>query len=389
MINISYDTFFTVELLHKFYASRLCNDFLIVPTASTQKLLNRYNIITKQFSNTLVAYIQIDDTGKPFAIPDNGMQLSFLLQLKNSLFYNYTSLPAANNNDAIYYFTNRNNNISATGNFLTAALPAYNAAHSYSYEDLVVDAAGITFQSVNNSNNSALTTIDWRQLGTDRFLSLADLITWKPSLSQAVVNSAINPITVQVTGYNGSGNYSQNVLTETINNPANLSSFQLDLLSLQNGKYFLSINGASALPVYLNNELNNIQFFGLIDIFVENTLNANYKILANDNSLLKPVYSIYFLNRATIWEYILKRTDNTINITDTSGMYQFAQPGIPTSPTTILSQFPIPLNDLPVTTLKLDGQNLIPPSADVSRLSKNANDTNVKPVYYSEIFLNV
>ena len=393
MIDIKYGQLFSVELLHKYTGNQLCNDFTIVPSLRTQHILNNHRIVVKQYDNVLYAGVDLDPEPlkltpplyKPFIVPEEGLQLTFFLLLNNPLFFNYTSIQAANNNGNVYYFSNRNNNISNGKKFLTGGLPGF-VSGTYSYEDIVVDT-GITFQSVSENNSANLNSTNWRQLGSDRFMSGADLLSWVPPVSQFALNPATPVIDVEVTGYDGSGNYTQPVFTTTINNPGNLPSFRLDLSSLEIGKYLLSINGTTPpKPIYLNNELSNIRIFGVIDLFVESTMPDAYKILNANNELQSPLYSIYFLNRATIWKYILTSTNSSAIITDSANLYHFAQPTTPTSPTTILSQFPIPLSETPLT-LKLDGQDIPrPPCAGAERLNK----VNPGPgtVYYSEIFLN-
>lgn len=404
MTEINYSHLFSVELLHKFTTDNKCNDFTIVPSAATARLLNDYRIIVKQNENVLHTLIQLDPAGlastppvqKPFIVPAEGLQLTFYMTLNNPLFFNYTSLAAANNNGNIYYFTNRNANSSNNKNFLSASLGF--TAGVYSLEDLVISGSSVYESLINsNSDNPAVIT-SWRQVmypnpansaqnipDPNRFMSQRDLIQWMPAISTQSLLSAIPVINVQITDHTGS-----TITLPPVFNTENLMSFTLNLSSLQKGKYKLQINdGSEPRFIYLDDELSNAQIFGVIDIFVESTLAAHYLILNQDpahkDELLSPTYSIYFLNRATIWKYILLRSDGTINITDSSNIYKFSQPLPHTSPTTILSDFSIPLNEAPVGSLILDGKS--PPSATPYRLSYNTADSN-DTHYFSEIYLN-
>ncbi|MEO7046204.1 MAG: hypothetical protein ABI091_12920, partial [Ferruginibacter sp.] len=326
------------------------------------------------------------------------------------LFFNYTILPASNNNGNIYYFTNRNINNRNSKNFLTGNLKDF-AAGTYSFEDLLVNG-GSVYQSLKNTNITTspadLSDINsWRQVSypdpnhpdanipdPNLFMSSADLLSWMPSVSQMsfAPGQPITPVvTVNVSGYSGSGNYNNSLPAININNSDNHSSFPLDLSGFPQGKYLISVNGFPQKRIYLNDELNSTKVFGVIEIFVESSLAAPYLILkqepAHKNELNFPLYTIYFLNKATIWKYILKR-QTSATITDT-GIYSFdtTVPILPSSSTTIIqSQFPIPLSEIPLTTLTLDGKS--PPSPTADRFSKDSNDTNTKLVLYSEIFLN-
>ncbi|MEO8960774.1 MAG: hypothetical protein ABI325_02770 [Ginsengibacter sp.] len=398
MIDISYDKLFSVELLHKYSADDVCNDFTIIPSTATKQLLSNYRIKVRQNGNILNAWINLDPTAlrstpfvkKPFIIPQEGLRLTFFMVLNNPLFFNYTNLPAANNNGNMYYFTNRNINNSNSKNFLTNNLKGF-ATGTYSFEDLIVNG-GSVYQSLKNNNITTLPAdlsdiSSWRQVlypdpnhpdsnipDPNFFMSSEDLLRWMPSVSQLV---SATPTTILVEDDN-----SNLVLTKTIN-----PSFPLDISGLIPGKYFLTIGANPQISIYLNDELSNTQVFGVIDILVESTLTTGYKILNSaDSSLLSPAYSIYFLNRATIWKYKFISTNNSVTITDSTDFYQFAQPSTPTSPTTILSQFAIPLSETPLTTLTLNGKS--PPSPTADRFSKDPDDTNTKPVLFSEIFLN-
>src|SRR5258706_14287546 len=93
MTDTKFGILFIIELLHKFFTDQLCRDFAITPSALTTQALNGHKIIVKQYDNQLYAGIIMDSTGKPFTIPDEGMQMAFFLQLKAPLFFNYTNLP--------------------------------------------------------------------------------------------------------------------------------------------------------------------------------------------------------------------------------------------------------------------------------------------------------
>lgn len=418
MIDISYDKLFSVELLHKYSADNACNDFTVIPSAATKQLLGNYRIQVRQIANILNAWINLDPAAlestpsvrKPFIIPEEGLQLTFFMILNNPLFFNYTNLPTANNNGSIYYFTNRNVNKGNNKNFLTGNLKDF-ATSSYSFEDILANG-GSVYQSLKNNNITSspadLSNINsWRQVlypdpnnptsniaDPNRFMSAADVLSWLPSVSRIsfAPGQPITPVvTVNVSGYSGSGNYNNNLPAININNSDNHSSFPLDLSGLQQGKYLISVNGFPQKPIYLNDELNRTKVFGVIEIFVESSLAAPYLILnqqvAHKNELNFPLYTIYFLNRATIWKYILRR-QSSATITDT-GINVFTTITPPAVPTTVIqSDFAIPLSENPLTTLKLDTQSIGPPSATPQRLSKDPNDTSFKPVLYSEIFLN-
>jgi len=343
MINIDYDIFFTVEVLHKYFKSEACNDFQIIPTNATQNILNGYHIITKQFENKLYAYIQSDDSEKPFLPPEDGTQLSFILQLKSPFFFNYTVL----GNDGIFYFSNRVNNVSNARNFLSEPIDAHVNATHYQNGDIVLNNTDhFIYQSLVTDNTNSLNDIAaWRKVDNNRFVSANDLLIWVPSVYNFPVNITTTPVTVSAFGYDGAGGYSKLIFS-------NLTAVKdavvpIDFSSFPPGKYILKID-SEVHPIYVNDELKNDTVFGVIDLFVESTLAPDYLLLKKDadpaenNKLLAPNYFIDFLNRTTIWKYVLN--PNSKGRISATG---FSFPTGDENP--IFSLTPIPLSEIPIT----------------------------------------
>src|SRR5215469_18355649 len=118
-MDINYSYFFTVELLHKYFADGTCGDFTVTPSILTQAVLNGNKMLAKQYGSKLFVAIQTDSTGRAFITPSSDLQLTFFLQLNNPLFFNYTNLPFTYTPGKVYYFTNRNNNPGSNKNFMS------------------------------------------------------------------------------------------------------------------------------------------------------------------------------------------------------------------------------------------------------------------------------
>jgi hypothetical protein len=345
MININYDIFFTVELLHKYFGAEACNDFLIVPTTATQNILNGYHIMIKQFGSKLYAYIQTDDSKRPFLIPEEGTQLTFLLQLKSPSFFNYTDLE----NNGIFYFSNRVNNVSNARNFLSEPIdPHVNATH-YQNGDIALDTAdNFIYQSLVRDNTNPLNdTAAWRKVDENRYvISVKDVLTWVPSVYNFPVNTATTPVTVSGFGYDGAGGYTKLLFSNLT--AVKDAAVPIDFSAFPPGKYILKID-SDEYPIYINDELKNNTVFGVIELFVESTLAPDYLVLKQDvinpdenNKLLAPAYFIYFLNRTTIWKYVLN--PNSKGQISAAG---FSFPASDENP--IFSLTPIPLSERPIT----------------------------------------
>jgi hypothetical protein len=397
MISIDYNYLFTVELLHKYFASGLCNDFTIIPSSATQASLANNRILVKQYGNKLYAGMQVDElSGVPLIVPAKDVELTFYLQLNNPLFINYTNLPTSYAAGRIYYFTNRNNNVQNGKNFISK-FAVYSSAVTYHPGDIVTDVSHVVFQciasctavspSIANSNN-------WMKIDNNQYLSVADQLQWLPSVSTYTFTTPQSGATINVWAYDtATSDYTNNIITENISFANPSSNFTLDLSTLTAGKYLLQVNGSNKQGIYINDELKSTPAFAVLDIFNDDNLAAGYKLLDGvTHTLQSPLYSISFLNRATIWKYILTANSKGHILVNPTN-YHF-----PASPAnTMYSLAPIPLSETPLNvSLKLSTINNHPvnPAINVSSvacaspqvLSNYTNGTDKYPC--SEIFLN-
>jgi hypothetical protein len=120
-----------------------------------------------------------------------------------------------------------------------------------------------------------------------------------------------------------------------------------------------------------------------VEIFNDGTLPTAYKLLDGANNLLSPLYSAAFLNRFTIWKYVLAG-GTTGSIVDNGGVFHF--PAAPAG--VIYSLTPIPMAEQAQNfALTVSTHNYSPIAcASPQRLINytNAGDT----FSCSEIFLN-
>lgn len=371
MININFGSLFTIELLHKFYSDQLCPDFTITPTILTQQVISGNKAIARQYKNQLIGGIQCDGISSPLKTLSpvaTGMQMTFFMTLNNPLFVNYTNLPSASSSSTIYYFTNRNSNPGNGKNFLSSKIPAYNSATPYLPGSLVVDGSSIVFSAIKSNNSGSPFDTShsdyWTRIDNNQYPTTNDILTWLPSISTYKFPSAQTSAAISVLGYNtASDDYTKSYISTNINLGALIPSFTLDLSVLAPGKYSLSVNGSTPQWIYINDELNSSSTFGVIDIFNDATP-ASCQLVDTGQNVFSPIYSIYFLNRATIWKYTLKSdTAGTLidSTTPATIHYQFDNNASPNVPSVFLSKTPIPLSDTALTlTLTLSSNNYAP-----------------------------
>lgn len=391
MSNINYNYFFEIELLHKYFASGLCNDFNFIISAQTQSALNGSRIIAKQYGNKLYTGLQVDDAGKPFIMPPPDLKLTFFLWLNNSLFFNYTNLPVSYPSGKVYYFTNRNDNVSSTKNFISQ-FAVYDNGTTYQPGDIATDGTGTVFQCLSTCKNvspSTANNANWMIIDKNQYVSEADALQWMPSVSTYTFTAPQANASIDVFGFDVTAKqFTDHIISNTITFKQSAQSFKLDLSKLQTGKYKLTINGVTQW-IYINDELSAKKVFAVIEIFNNGSVPANYKLL-NGVVLKSPLYSINFLNRATIWKYILNAASKG-NITIAGFSFPSA------SANTIISQSPIPLSETPLdVSLKLNTVNNAPANPAINIASVACASPQILTNFIkgsntyacSEIFLN-
>jgi hypothetical protein len=390
MTNVNYEYFFQLEILHRYFTDTICDDFIITPSAQTQSVLAGNKMLAKQYGNRLFAGIQVDDAGNAFMVPASDLQLVFFLRLNNPQFFNYTNLPFTYPAGKVYYFTNRNNTTANGKNFLSQAA-VYNNSLTYHPGDIVADNAGIVYENIKSCKGVTPTPghkANWMAIDKNQYVSEADALQWMPTVSTYTFPSPQNNAVINVNGYDiTTKKLTKNVLSKTIPFAQSTKNFTLDLSSLPPGKYELTVNGVVQL-IYINDELTFQPAFAVVEIYNDGNLAAAYQLL-NGTTLKSPLYSIEFLNRATIWKYILHSTSK--------GVIKVSGFGFPTTDAnTMLSQTPIPLSEAPLSvSLKVsvvDNVSVTPftvsdvACASPQRLTNLINGTDKYAC--SEIFLN-
>ncbi len=308
MIDIKGNILFNIQLLHKYYSNGLCPDFTIVPSPSTAALLANCQLLWKQYGSQGLVAARFNGKTGTMIIPPASQPFTFFLQCNNTLFWNFTDLPLPGLDQQLLYFTNRNNNISGSQKLLSVAVPGGN-------------------------------------------VSAADLLTFLPPVSQypsTPLSAAVSAITYQVNGFNPvADDYSTIVVAPvTLNFTAPVTQFPLDLSALPAGKYVLLVSGQPAVNIYLNGDLRGTaDYRGVIEIYTDMNVPAGYPVFGAGNTLLSPQYSLSFLNRATIWQYVLV-SQKTTTLTDVAGVYTFTcnVPATPPVIVTLTSNTPIPLS---------------------------------------------
>lgn len=398
-MNLVYKYLFTVELLHHYYRDGKCPDFEIVPTEDCLQQLRDSHLIWRFINNKLFVGIEIDPADAKESTPAlalaDGIVLRFYLKLKNAAFLNFTNLPAGQNRNQCYYFSNISGNKQAKNLYLSSAVTAFDNAVSYSPGDLVQSGAQL-FECISPAKGKATSNSSfWKNIGTDRVVTQNDLIAVTTSSLKANVIPPANAIISKVFKLNRETNfYDVPALDPVVSNfGEQLSAINLNLFSLKEGSqkllspgcYLISVNDVPA-DVYFDTHAVSSGVFGVIDIFHHANVPSDFNLL--DNGAVKEInYKICFHNRSTIWKYILKN-DSTLKVADKSAAISFSKEA---TGVVFHSDVPLALSQTAIDTLQIvDASNNVVLSpvknAAVDYLKKIT--INKTEFFCSEIFLN-
>lgn len=279
-MKIKYTELLNVTVIQKFYENNICRrytagptpDLIFAPATETQQVMKRMSFIFKGTANTGGFTVLAETNGKSGSdyllrfSPKKADKLTFFIVNKNPDLFNYNDLPAKNDSNKIYYFTNQiSGDLSSRTNLhLTKLVGNVDAT-----KDQLKKSS-----SVYTYHHTAPIT-------------LAGTVVVKHLLT----NIKLEPI--------------------SLNNPASGGcDLVFDLSALPLGKVELIIAGTSIETFYYTGKDASVAVIGVIELSLSDTLEANYRIIETDQSLKlpTPVYSILLINRQTTWRYTFKLT---------------------------------------------------------------------------------
>jgi hypothetical protein len=189
-------------------------------------------------------YIPLMESTKP-------VQLSFIIELYDSKFLNYTDLPFEFSDRKVFYFHNRD----------------------YDKE-----------------------TTDYNNLSQDRLVSSEDKIEVSAHLFNYDFDEEQYGTEIEV----------QNALEETVFSAImddGADTCEVSLLGLPEGKYSLLVNGLEEKSFYLYTGLRPL--FGVLDIFIDKDDFSEYSFYNDEEELIKRDYNLHFGVRSVRWKYVL------------------------------------------------------------------------------------
>jgi hypothetical protein len=353
-MNINYEIVFVVEVLNEYFANLECPALDIIPADDTYSLLKGQQMLCKTIGNKFIVINKIDDTGKPFIALSNKAIQRFYISINDVDFSNYSNINYRPLTSAKYYFTNLNQTKLGSALYLTKAVKKYDNTQTYQIGDLAADNTGNIFEATKKSdhtNKHALTdTAYWLPKGKAQFVNNGDSLLFTGSNYIITATTPATDFTINIYGLNTSTNvYDLVVRSETQHYNATQAAIPVDLSGLAFGKYKITVNADTAF-VYYDDIAVKQNILGVIDIF-NHLPPANAFSLFNNTGVAKQnTFTLRFANRSAIWRYFARTTD-VKDVKDTASVYTFS---IDAANKIFASMAPIPLKELPITTLSVE-----------------------------------
>lgn len=242
------------EVKHDYFASKEfpVGKLNIYPTETTKAIMSQNSLqFRAQPSGILLGFgatsqhIPLTESTKP-------VQLSFLIEVRDSKFLNYTDLPFEFDDSKVFYFHNKD----------------------FDKE-----------------------TTDYNNMSQNRLVGADDKIDVSASLFTYEFGEEQYGTEVEV----------QNALEEIVFSEIlddGVCSCEVNLQEEPEGKYSILINGIEEKSFYIHNGLRPP--FGVLDIFVDKDDFSDYSFYDDTaSSLVKREYNLHFGARAVRWKYIL------------------------------------------------------------------------------------
>jgi len=255
-----YREIFRVSVTHGYYKNGLSQDLIFEPSEYTRQLLRNHNLQIKTLPYGFAVFGEVetvpagDQLLKGFG---DDAKFTFLVKLKNPYFLNFTDLPVKLEPHTIYYFNN---------------LQDFEAGGELRLADINEIPKLI-------SNSSQLTMV---------------------GESYQYNHTSTDPNKTGILTYLDEG-FS---IEETLDNNNDAYHFQFNLSKYNPGRCEFTVDGVSE-KFYAGSNIYKQDVFGIAEIFVKNTVPVNYQIVDSSNIVTPKHYTVPFLNRSTLWRYLV------------------------------------------------------------------------------------
>jgi hypothetical protein len=337
-VTITYNMLFEVKILHHFFLNKgetifdsmsdedkalimlnydVREFFDIYPTPECLKTLNAHNCVFKATSQGIIIGIRAesDDQNPPNFNPFNPFStdqvFTFVIQLKDMGFMNYTALPLTGNSGKIYVFGNLTSSSPKSYPSIASNPSIYEVDTEYYPGDMLAgDTDNLTtlFTALKKTTSPVTNTDDWmaETLADNIPLSYANKNDQHSVVHGTLLYKVSVPdITPSITVKTASGI----TISPEINILAGeYRTVQIDMRRFPDGFYTIHFEYPDPpydddIRFYLFQQRSNP--FGIFNLALQSD-NPDYNMIDGNGFLRSPVYELRFRNRHTYWRYVGK-----------------------------------------------------------------------------------
>ena len=297
------------------------NRFLAIkPDPKTRQLMIGHKQLLKETNTGCRIITSATTDNKPVIDIQEKTKWVFGLVLKDPNFWNYTSLrltpsfdltnQSRNNVRRLFYYSN--NSVGITSPNLSKNIPAHSNTATYQMNDLVIESA-LLYEAVGNTPNNTTplqSNNDWQAVNEQQYATHLDEIRWRSTFFNYQFTQP--DIWAEIKIVDGDGNemfkkYAQSSVDKMLH-PINMTG-QLP------GLYELQVRGSAGYtedqPFYFNPAFEEDNLLGVIEIFKDNTLANDWRILNASGEINNKTFELRYKNRLTKWRY-KNGADNTL-----------------------------------------------------------------------------
>lgn len=371
--NLMFKTFFTIELLHAFFADTRSRQLRLVPTPECSRILSGHRMVVRQIDNRLYVLVWTDDNSVPLIDIAPETVFRFYLIVDDPAFFDFTTLPLDLAKPGRLYFSNLSSNQANGRSYLTLPNDAFSAANNYAAGDLATSGVNL-FECIQsetaNPGNTVNDTGTWAPRGGVRAPGPGDVLPFTNTDASITLPAPAGNATVDIFGLNRTNNqFDASVVSTVLNFPLPTATMPVHFgqsadATLPTGKYRVTVGGQERF-FYFDPTLHPRSVLGVIEIFSHLAAADPYSLLDAAGKVKGTTFSVLFLNPLAIWKYIA-RTTSVKAIKDQSGTYQFDN----SVAQEFRSKTPIPLTDQAYDQIAMDYK---PPTSAQTTYDKIAN----------------
>ncbi len=303
-----YRSLFRLSLLHDYFADGKSDDFVLIPSAATQVLLNGARLLLKRVGNQVVALTQVDDARRPLSAPPAAARLTFYLDLQSTEFQIVTNLGLdADRTRRRLYASNLSQNVSGEALHLSRSVEPFDPTRTYAF-GAMARVGGTLFECIHSGTGNApgAGSPFWASRGSSTYVTFRDSIPLLPRRATFTLQTAATSFRIRVFALDPATNtLTQQVREEwnTLPEDDPAREVQVNLASLPPARYRLDING-EGFEAYFDDEAVSRRVFGIVEIFLHLPATDPFALLDAAGAVREPEYVLRFANRRAFWKYV-------------------------------------------------------------------------------------